>query len=425
MATQRGSEAFQLADLDVEVTTPANTRYVGTAKAFSPGERSLSLTRPVSSAGPSSARNDFITEGQELEIGFSLLMRGKMRPFQLRARVMRSESNDLTVQFVDPDLAALVALQELVTRAENASARTARGERVPAEPEIVEAPLSSHISDIDCRSTSSDNVIPLQDASTERPTKDPGAISSDDGHPPEEPDLEDTQGGTVVGRNLAELIEEIHEDHRELKDDRSRGDGPDEVPAAEQLETDTARRELDRQIKHIISSDAEELEAELRESARAAGTAVQPEESTAERAARGAPGHPLSDITHMIDAELRRYLKESVAAQRKLLEQRMNAAVAQLKHLATERMRKNAEKIRTACHAAYAAKEARLQQRYETLMSLAEKIRRQKAEIHEARTELEEKLAAANELHHQVSRIGETVSRQVDDLEGMVGDEEP
>ncbi|NIR29596.1 MAG: hypothetical protein GWN84_09865 [Gammaproteobacteria bacterium] len=433
---QHGSEALQLADLDVEVTTPANTTYVGTAKAFSPGQRSLSLTPPVSPGQPPYTGDDFIIKGEELEVRFSLLIRDQTRLFRLRARATRSESDGLTVQFVDPDLAALVALQELVTRAENASARAAKGERGPPKSENAEVPLSSKPSHSDQTPSSPDNVVSLQASPSQRPKKtadfgadpspDPsGVTSSDDDRSAEQPDLDDSHGDTVVGRNLANLIDELHEEHSELKAGRSREDGPDEAPAAQQLETDSGQSELDEQIQHIISSDAGELETDLHESAGERALAVRPQESPGVRTASAAPDDALSGITQTLEAELRRYAEENAATQRRRFEQRVNNTVAELKQLATERMRKNAEKIRSACHSAYARKEAKLQQRYERLMSLAEKVRRQKTEIREARKQLEAKLEAVDELHRQVSRIGETMSRQVDDLEDMVGHDEP
>jgi len=234
----------------------------------------------------------------------------------------------------------------------------------------------------------------------------------------EEPVPPDLYADTFTGQKLAELIDQIHEEHRELKRSTSE---------AEPADTDAgqAAAEAEPDISPEESSLGRHLESLVREAGAERPESPAPAEQ-AKPQAKPTPaaesGDELNQILAELETRLRRWAESATAAERARFQEQLQARVANIKRAAEHQMRRNAEKIRQSLQAEQKKKEQRLQKRYEHLMTLANRISRQKAEIQQARKQIDEKLKAADALHREVTQLGENMSRQIGDLEGLMAE---
>jgi CRP-like cAMP-binding protein len=153
-----------------------------------------------------------------------------------------------------------------------------------------------------------------------------------------------------------------------------------------------------------------------------------PDESSAQGAGPAvADGSPwvedlLTGIVHDIDANLRRYLTQSVEQHRVELSRKLEEHATRLEQQARAKIEARDRELRQHYETVYASKEQKLRADYDRLTTLANKVSRQKAEIQKARKNLESMLRTADRVHKEVFRVGSALAEQVDHL-GELGDD--
>lgn len=129
---------------------------------------------------------------------------------------------------------------------------------------------------------------------------------------------------------------------------------------------------------------------------------------------------PIAQMTRAFEAELRRHVDAVRAAERAHAQIRIRAYAVKLKAKAEEEIRAKVARIRARYDTAHAAREQDLKKRYEQLLTLANRLARQKADIYQARHQIEEKLKRAELLHRELSELGGMVSEHLDQIDGML-----
>jgi hypothetical protein len=100
-------------------------------------------------------------------------------------------------------------------------------------------------------------------------------------------------------------------------------------------------------------------------------------------------------------------------------EEQLRARTAQVEVAATKELHRKAEEIRLIYQGKYEAKELSLRRHYQRLTRLANKITRQKAELQQARKDLEQKLGATDSLYREVHDIRRMLTQRIGNLDGM------
>ena len=211
---------------------------------------------------------------------------------------------------------------------------------------------------------------------------------------------------TFSGEQLAQLVDAIHEDRARLS--------PDIGPSKERIQDDVRFGDI------TLGVNIDKVLAELDPT-----PAVIPPPSPAPSAL---PNHEeISDeigrFTRELEARFRRYVEQVRAEERKRAQTQLQVHAKRLRELAEAQLKGKIITIRDRYQAAYIAKEKQLRERYEHLIAMANKMTRQKAAIYQARRQLEDKLRLAEQVHHELAQIGLTVTRQLNELEGMLEDE--
>lgn len=128
-------------------------------------------------------------------------------------------------------------------------------------------------------------------------------------------------------------------------------------------------------------------------------------------------------FTRELEGRFRRYVEQVRAQERRRAQAQLQLHVKRLQQLAEQQLRAKVITIRDRYQAAFVGKEKKLRERYEHLIAMANKMTRQKAAIYQARRQLEDKLRVAEQVHNELAQIGLNVTRQLNDLEGMIPDE--
>ena len=110
--------------------------------------------------------------------------------------------------------------------------------------------------------------------------------------------------------------------------------------------------------------------------------------------------------------------------ERERIEQHVQARVVQIRKRAEEVIREKLLLARARDKERRTLAEKRLRQNYEKLKRMANKITHQKAQIQRTRRQLQQKLLAADEVHRQLADLGQTMTKQLDNLEEMTPEEE-
>lgn len=132
------------------------------------------------------------------------------------------------------------------------------------------------------------------------------------------------------------------------------------------------------------------------------------------------PMDAISTMTRTFESELRQHVENVRNAERAHAQIRIKAYAAKLKAKAEEEIRAKVKIVRSRYEQAHAARELDLRKRYEQLLALANRLARQKAEIYQARHQMEEKLKRAEQLHRELSELGGMVSHQLDQIDGLL-----
>jgi CRP-like cAMP-binding protein len=233
-------------------------------------------------------------------------------------------------------------------------------------------------------------------------------IDMENGYGPSAPAPRDAYADTVTGARLADLVEEINDHFQELEG------------RVEQKEGDT----LDEEALDIAGLDEEEFEPPQ---------AQEPERPTPKlpqdlRDIRdfdlNIPEEEMSQITRDMLVKLRRCVGAFASAQRLRYEEQLRARTAQIEVAATKELHRKAEEIRLIYQGKFEAKELSLRRHYQRLVRLANKITRQKAELQQARKDLEQKLGATDSLYREVHDIRRMLTQRIGNLDGLDAEED-
>lgn len=241
-----------------------------------------------------------------------------------------------------------------------------------------------------------------------------------DEHPPVPPPINvekevarELYSHTFSGEQLAQLVEQLHQDSQQL---------------AGELDPSKGARALDevRFGENTIGVRLDTPPADLAATITPPPVAPSPPQ----------PEPPINPPTHAeindeigrftrdLELRFRRYVQQVRAEERRRAQAQLQQHAKRLQALAEAQLRAKIETVRERYQAAVIAREQKLRERYEHLIAMANKITRQKAAIYQARRQLEDKLRLAEQVHHELAQIGLTVTRQLNDLENMIPDTE-
>ncbi len=136
------------------------------------------------------------------------------------------------------------------------------------------------------------------------------------------------------------------------------------------------------------------------------------------------PEEEMSQITREMLLKLRRCVSAFASSQRLRYEEQIRARTAQIEVAATKELHRKAEEIRLVYQGKYEAKELALRRHYQRLVRLANKITRQKAELQQARRDLEQKLGTTDTLYREVQDIRRMLKLRIGNLEGIDADDD-
>jgi len=231
-------------------------------------------------------------------------------------------------------------------------------------------------------------------------------VDLENGFGPSKPAPRDAYADTVTGARLADLVEEINDHFQELEGEGGKKEG------------DT----LDEDALDIEGLDEEEFAPPPpRET-------EQPPPSQDLRDIRdfelSIPEEEMSQITREMLLKLRRCVSAFASSQRLRYEEQIRARTAQIEVAATKELHRKAEEIRLVYQGKYEAKELALRRHYQRLVRLANKITRQKAELQQARRDLEQKLGTTDSLYREVQDIRQMLKLRIGNLEGIDADDD-
>lgn len=215
-----------------------------------------------------------------------------------------------------------------------------------------------------------------------------------------------TYADTQSGEELAELVARI---------DAERHRAPPPLPAFNALDQTSAQRleatSYDFDINGLMSDPPGDVEFE-----------APPQPLPQQHQAQDLAGRDrLAEAMGILEQRLRRHIAEVRAQERANYETRMRARLVELKQKAEAELRRKIVKLRTRDKEVMSEREALLRERYAQLQRIANRFTHQKAQIQQAKRDLEEKLRAADTIHRELNEIGQHVSRQLDDLDSVFG----
>ena len=211
---------------------------------------------------------------------------------------------------------------------------------------------------------------------------------------------------TQSGQGLAQLVAEIRDDHEQIESDAVQDPTEVTVTGTSNINLDSTNFGLDLDLLHDDSS---------------AATAQEPRviDAASERL-----GDPIGKALNTLETAFREQLESVRKQERERVEEHVQARVAQLRKRAEEVIREKLLLARARDKEQKKQAEERLRQNYEKLKRMANKITHQKAEIQRARRQLQQKLLAADEVHRQLADLGESMTQQLDNLDGMMPEDE-
>ena len=132
------------------------------------------------------------------------------------------------------------------------------------------------------------------------------------------------------------------------------------------------------------------------------------------------PADPLHGMTRAFEAELRRYINGIRTEERARAQSKLKGYAEKLKAQAEEQLRTKVKALKARFEQAHVTREQDIRKRYEQLLDLANRLTRQKAEINQARQQIEEKLKRAETLHRELAELGGVVSGHLDEIDDML-----
>jgi rhodanese-related sulfurtransferase len=281
------------------------------------------------------------------------------------------------------------------------------------------------------------------------PVEEKPIVDFENGFGPADPAPRDAYADTVTGARLADLVEEINDHFQELEGvgDQKEGDTLDEdalditgldeedeeehtaptAPPEEALEPPEPPELPERPVppEPAELGEPEDLVEALVPAPPVEPVPELPEELHDIRDFElSIPEEELSQITRDMLLKLRRCVSAFASAQRLRYEEQLRARTAQVEVAATKELHRKAEEIRIIYQGKYEAKELSLRRHYQRLVRLANKITRQKAELQQARRDMEEKLGATDTLYREVHDIRRMLKQRIGNLEGIDADDD-
>ena len=281
------------------------------------------------------------------------------------------------------------------------------------------------------------------------PVEEKPIVDFENGFGPADPAPRDAYADTVTGARLADLVEEINDHFQELEGvgDQKEGDTLDEdalditgldeedeeehtaptAPPEEALEPPEPPELPERPVppEPAELGEPEDLVEALVPAPPVEPVPELPEELHDIRDFElSIPEEELSQITRDMLLKLRRCVSAFASAQRLRYEEQLRARTAQVEVAATKELHRKAEEIRIIYQGKYEAKELSLRRHYQRLVRLANKITRQKAELQQARRDMEEKLGATDTLYREVHDIRRMLKLRIGNLEGIDADDD-
>ena len=212
------------------------------------------------------------------------------------------------------------------------------------------------------------------------------------------PESPEHYADTYTGQSLAQLVEEIH----------SSGIAPATTapPGAPPPSDEPPRIDLDGTVFRVDSlHDDDEVDEPT-----APGDAT-----LAAASAHDAIGQLMAEF----EQRLRDEVEAARRAERARHEQRFAERVALMRSRAEEVVREKLTQARARDRERLAQRERELDDFHARLAGLANRVTHQKARIQEARNALAEKLAAVESLHRELSTLGQSMTRQLDELDSL------
>ena len=252
-------------------------------------------------------------------------------------------------------------------------------------------------------------------------------IDLENGFGPAIPAPRDAYADTVTGARLADLVEEINDHFQELEN----AGGPKEGDTLDEEALDIAGVDAEERAPPVPEETFEPDEPDFIVEPDEPDLMVEPDVPDAlipEMAEEvpdirdfdlSIPEEEMSQITREMLLKLRRCVSAFASAQRLRYEEQLRARTVQVEIAATKELHRKAEEIRLIYQGKFEAKELSLRRHYQRLVRLANKITRQKAELQQARKDLEQKLGATDSLYREVHDIRRMLTQRIGNLNGM------
>ncbi len=227
----------------------------------------------------------------------------------------------------------------------------------------------------------------------------------------------DALGDTHLGRSLKELINEIGKQKDALQKGLDSGDARG-TGSQDGDDFDPSQTRFDQALELAVTAP----DATASGSSDAASRPADPAKVAATSAAAGAEIDPeLSQAISGLETVLRRYAE----AERRRYEQQLSEWKVQLKKATMIVIKKQVDTARAKWMQNQSAGEAKIAEHYRRLKALADKVARQKAQIQQAKKELEKKLEVADRLHNEFDEIRQVLDGQIGAIDALDKDDEP
>jgi len=216
---------------------------------------------------------------------------------------------------------------------------------------------------------------------------------------------------TFSGQQLAMLVGALRNEHRGLNGVASAPGNTVEVALGDRtLGVDFVLPDLESTRTPPLQRDESDY----------ATASVAPVAESIAPAPAVAPADPLQTITRAFEAELKRHVDGIRHEERSRAQIKLKGYAEKLKVQAEEQLRNKIKVVKARFEQAHAAREQDIRKRYEQLLELANRLTRQKAEIHQARQQIEDKLKRAETLHRELAELGGVVSGHLDQIDEML-----
>jgi CRP-like cAMP-binding protein len=133
--------------------------------------------------------------------------------------------------------------------------------------------------------------------------------------------------------------------------------------------------------------------------------------------APAADSDPVDELMHDFERRVRNYVEAKLLERTADIERRYRDRVQRLQESAQGALRKRDQEFKQRYATHYAKKDQVLRDNYQKLMTLATKISQQKAQLQQARKQMEEKLKAANAIQQQVEDMRRLLGAQMGTLD--------